>query len=181
MLPAREHQRALSVHRLCTAGTGRRPCAGSRQASGRTPAHSGCLQTREASHGQGRGTHIIGGRLTRRWQGRVAADSDLEAWRASRGSWHTYATATSRGAFTTLQTHREEVAYRVSAAEERPEGLVEISWIAPLAIEEVARWSKDTSSKSNERLEIGRFPHQKKQSFLSRFDCGGATSLSGTS
>jgi len=195
MLPAREHQRALSVHRLCTAGTGRRPCAGSRQASGRTPAHSGCLQTREASHGQGRGTHIIGVRLTRRWQGRVAADSDLEAWRASRGSWQTYATATSRGAFTTLQTHREEVAYRVSAAEERPEGLVEISWIAPLAIEEVARWSKDTSSKSNERLRsadslirknshsfrgfiavvLPPFPGRHNyQSFLSRFDYGGA-------
>jgi hypothetical protein len=53
--------------------------------------------------------------------------------------------------------------------------------ITAVAIEEVARWSKDTSSKSNERLEIGRFPHQKKQSFLSRFDYGGATSLSGTS
>ena len=67
-------------------------------------------------------------------QGHVVADSDLEAWRASRGSWHTYATATSRGAFTTLQTHREEVAYQVSAAEERPEALAEISTIAPQAI-----------------------------------------------
>jgi len=62
------------------------------------------------------------------------ADSDLEAWRASRGSWHTYTTATSRGAFTTLETHREEVAYQVSAAEERPEALAEISTIAPQAI-----------------------------------------------
>eukprot|EP00966_Prymnesium_polylepis_P303152 7002579-Prymnesium_polylepis.1 len=34
---------------------------------------------------------------------------------------------------------------------------------------------QDTLSKSNERLEIGRSPHQKKHSFLSRFDCGGAT------
>eukprot|EP00966_Prymnesium_polylepis_P240501 5561689-Prymnesium_polylepis.1 len=50
---------------------------------------------------------------------------------------------------------------------------------SPPAARRSARWSKDTSSKSNERLEIVRFLIR-NQAFLSRFDYDDATFLFGT-